>query len=65
MAARKHRSCSASGHRMIVNGPGLGIPKRLDDARNVAAGAYGEVLSDDEGAGVRERGIKRYVCLGG
>lgn len=52
MAARKHRSCSVSGHHTMVNGPGLGIPESLDDAPAGAAGAYGEVLGDDEGAGV-------------
>lgn len=62
MAARKHRSCSVSGHRMIVNGPGLGNPESLDDARSVAAGAYGDMLGDDEGAGVQNEGYQK-VCL--
>lgn len=62
MAARKHRPCSLSKHRMIVNGPRLGIPESLDDARSVAAGAYGAMLGDDEGAGVQREGYQK-VCL--
>ena len=45
---------------MIVDGPGSGIPKRLDDARIVAAGAYGEMLGNYEGQGCG-RGVSKGV----
>jgi hypothetical protein len=39
-----------------VNGPGLGIPDSLDDARRTAACAYGAMLGNEEETGVR-RGV--------
>ncbi|KAJ8105454.1 hypothetical protein OPT61_g10167 [Boeremia exigua] len=43
---------------MIANGPDSGALESLDDARTVTAGAYGEMLGDDEGQGSRGRHIK-------